>query len=214
MTATSDTGIAVPSTLAHQLGACEITPFMALAVALIYMLTADGAIDDHESSQLQAVVGSHSELLDMAFAYAEENTVEQFLKDTDGILNQADHWCILTNLCDCLLSDGLVDDHELKLFRQISDAFSITDVGFTTHFNLLKLKNNKSVLGKFSPKSLTLTGESAHLTLACSLLYMMAADGNTEAAVALRLALAAPLTNAHAGMQPSGWLSESCHGLG
>lgn len=178
MTATSDTGIAVPSTLAHQLGACEITPFMALAVALIYMLTADGAIDDHESSQLQAVVGSHSELLDMAFAYAEENTVEQFLKDTDGILNQDDHWCILTNLCDCLLSDGLVDDHELKLFRQISDAFSITDVGFTTHFNLLKLKNNKSVLGKFSPKSLTLTGESAHLTLACSLLYMMAADGN------------------------------------
>jgi uncharacterized tellurite resistance protein B-like protein len=178
MTATSDTGIAAPSNLAHQLGACEITPFMALAVALIYMLTADGAIDDHESSQLQAVVGSHSELLDMAFAYAEENAVEQFLKDTDGILNQDDHWCILTNLCDCLLSDGLVDDHELKLFRQISDAFSITDVGFTTHFNLLKLKNNKSVLGKFSPQSLTLTGESAHLTLACSLLYMMAADGN------------------------------------
>lgn len=178
MTATSDTGIVATSTLAHQLGACEITPFMALAVALIYMLTADGAIDDHESSQLQAVVGGHNELLDISIAYAEENSVEQFLKETSGLLDQADHLCILTNLCDCLLSDGVADDHELILFRQISEAFGVSEMSFKTHFSNLSMKNNKSLLGKFSSKSLTLSGESAHLTLACTLLYMMAADGN------------------------------------
>jgi hypothetical protein len=58
----------------------QITPFMALAVSLIYMLTADGEIDDHESSQLQAVVGNHNELLDISFIYAEENSVEEFIK--------------------------------------------------------------------------------------------------------------------------------------
>lgn len=156
----------------------QITPFMALAVSLIYMLTADGEIDDHESSQLQAVVGNHNELLDISFIYAEENSVEQFLKDTSGVLNQADHWCILTNLCDCLLSDGVADEHELNLFRKMSDAYGVSEMGFKTHFNNLKVKNNKSLLGKFTEKSLTLTDQSAHLTLACCLLYMMAADGN------------------------------------
>ncbi|NCW93044.1 MAG: TerB family tellurite resistance protein, partial [Actinobacteria bacterium] len=159
-------------------GGFQITPFMALAVSLIYMLTADGEIDDHESSQLQAVVGGHNELLDISIAYAEENSVEQFLKETSGLLNQEDHWCILANLCDCLLSDGVADDHELTLFRQISEAFGVSEMSFKTHFINLSFKNNKSLLGKFSSKSLTLSGESAHLTLACSLLYMMAADGN------------------------------------
>ena len=159
-------------------GDFQITPFMALAVSMIYMLTADGEIDDHESSQLQAVVGNHNELLDMSFIYAEENSVEEFIKDTTGVLNQADHWCILTNLCDCLLSDGVADDHELNLFRQISDAYGVSEMGFKTHFNNLKIKNNKSILGTFTEKSLTLTDQSAHLTLACCLLYMMAADGN------------------------------------
>ena len=91
---------------------------------------------------------------------------------------QADHGCILTNLCDCLLSDGLADDHELQLFHQISDAFGVSEMSFKTHFANLSLKNNKSLLGKYSQKSLTLSDESAHLTLACCLLYMMAADGN------------------------------------
>ena len=177
-TAKSDTEAPVPVSVPGRGEDFQITPFMALAVALIYMLTADGAIDEHESSQLQAVVGSHKELLDIAFAYAEENSVEQFLKDTQSILVQADHGCILTNLCDCLLSDGSADDHELQLFHQISDAFGVSQMSFKTHFTNLSLKNNKSLLGKFSQKSLTLSDESAHLTLACCLVYMMAADGN------------------------------------
>jgi len=176
--AKSDTEVPVPVSLPARGEDFQITPFMALAVALIYMLTADGEIDEHESSQLQAVVGSHNELLDIAFVYAEENSVEQFLKDTQSILVQADHGCILTNLCDCLLSDGLADDHELQLFHQISDAFGVSEMSFKTHFANLSLKNNKSLLGKYSQKSLTLSDESAHLTLACCLLYMMAADGN------------------------------------
>ena len=173
-----DTEVPVPVPVPGRGEDFHITPFMALAVALIYMLTADGEIDEHESSQLQAVVGSHNELLDIAFVYAEENSVEQFLKDTQSILVQADHGCILTNLCDCLLSDGLADDHELELFHQISDAFGVSEMSFKTHFANLSLKNNKSLLGKYSQKSLTLSDESAHLTLACCLLYMMAADGN------------------------------------
>ena len=156
----------------------QMTPFLALVVSLIYMLSADGEIDDHESSQLQAVVGDHAELLEIAFEYAQNTDVSEFLLETKDILNVDDKLCILSNLCDCLLSDGVSEDHELELFGLISDSFGISQTSFHTHFNNLKIKNNKKTLGIFNQQSLTLNGQSAHLSLACCMLYMMAADGN------------------------------------
>ena len=156
----------------------QLTPFLALVVSLIYMLTADGEIDDHESSQLQAVVGDHAELLEIAIEYAEDTRIEDFLIESKEILNLDDKFCILTNLCDCLLSDGVTEDHELELFRLIADSFGISQISFQAHFNNLKTKNDKKLLGTFNSESLILNGQSAHLPLACSLLYMMAADGN------------------------------------
>ena len=156
----------------------QLTPFLALVVSLIYMLTADGEIDDHESSQLQAVVGDHAELLEIAIEYAEDTRIEDFLIESKEILNLDDKFCILTNLCDCLLSDGVTEDHELELFRLIADSFGISQISFQAHFNNLKIKNDKKLLGTFNSESLILNGQSAHLPLACSLLYMMAADGN------------------------------------
>jgi uncharacterized tellurite resistance protein B-like protein len=156
----------------------QMTPFLALVVSLIYMLSADGEIDDRESSQLQAVVGDHAELLEIAIAYAQNTDLSDFLLETKDVLNTNDKLCILSNLCDCLLSDGVSEDHELELFGLISDSFGISQASFYTHFSNLKIKNNKKTLGVFNQQSLTLSGQSAHLSLACCLLYMMAADGN------------------------------------
>jgi len=44
----------------------QLTPMLSLAVALLYMMTADGEIEEHESSQLQAVLGGNDEALDLA----------------------------------------------------------------------------------------------------------------------------------------------------
>ena len=156
----------------------QMTPFLALVVSLIYMLSADGEIDDHESSQLQAVVGDHAELLEIAMVYAQNTDVSEFLLESKDILNAEDKLCILSNLCDCLLSDGVSEDHELELFGLISDSFGVSQTSFHTHFSNLKTKNNKKTLGVFNQQSLTLNGQSAHLSLAWCLLYMMAADGN------------------------------------
>ena len=59
----------------------QMTPFLALVVSLIYMLSADGEIDDHESSQLQAVVGDHADLLEIAVEYAQNTDVSEFLQE-------------------------------------------------------------------------------------------------------------------------------------
>ena len=156
----------------------QMTPFLALVVSLIYMLSADGEIDDHESSQLQAVVGDHADLLEIAVDYAQNTDVSEFLLEAKDVLNIADKLCILCNLCDSLLSDGISEDHELEFFSLISDSFGMSQASFHPHFTNLKIKNDKQTLGVFNTQSLSLSGQSAHLPLACCLLYMMAADGN------------------------------------
>jgi len=78
----------------------ELTPFLSLAVALLYMLMADGEIDDHESSQLQAVIGGNQDVLELAYEYVETISVEQFLTDSKPVLSNEDKLCILCNLCD------------------------------------------------------------------------------------------------------------------
>ena len=97
----------------------ELTPFLSLAVALLYMLMADGAIDDHESSQLQAVIGGNQDVLELAFEYVETIALDQFLKDAPAILSNEDKLCILCNLCDCLLADGVCEQVEDELFQKI-----------------------------------------------------------------------------------------------
>ena len=156
----------------------ELTPFLALAVALLYMLMADGEIDDHESSQLQAVIGGNQDVLELAFEYVETVELDQFIKDAIAILSNEDKLCILCNLCDCLLVDGVSEQVEEDLFLKISSAFGFSQKSFSTYYSAISLKNEKSLLGNYDASVLDENTVTPHSALAASLLYMMAADGD------------------------------------
>ncbi len=156
----------------------ELTPFLALAVALLFMLMADGEIDDHESSQLQAVIGGNQDVLDLAFEYVETVELDQFIHEALSILSNEDKLCILCNLCDCLLVDGVSQQVEEDLFLKICSAFGYSQKSFSTYYSAIALKNEKSLLGVYDPLSLNEELITPHCALGASLLYMMAADGD------------------------------------
>jgi len=156
----------------------ELTPFLSLAVALLYMLMADGEIDDHESSQLQAVIGGNQDVLELAYEYVETISLDQFLKDSVPVLSNEDKLCILCNLCDCLLADGVCEAVEEELFQKICGAFGYSNKSFSTYYSAIALKNEKSLLGPYEPTQLDEGVITPHLAIAVSLLYMMSADGD------------------------------------
>ena len=156
----------------------ELTPFLSLAIALLYMLMADGEIDDHESSQLQAVIGGNQDVLELAFEYVETMALDQFLKDAPAILSNEDKLCILCNLCDCLLADGICEQVEDALFQKICISFGYSAKSFTTYYSAISLKNEKSLLGPYDPELLDQEVITPHLAIAASLIYMMSADGD------------------------------------
>jgi len=156
----------------------ELTPFLSLAVALLYMLMADGEIDDHESSQLQAVIGGNQDVLELAYEYVETISVEQFLTDALPVLSNEDKLCILCNLCDCLLADGVCEAVEEELFQKICSSFGYSKKSFSTYYSAIALKNEKSLLGPYEPTQIDDGVITPHLAIAASLLYMMSADGD------------------------------------
>lgn len=156
----------------------SLTPLLCLAATLLYMIKVDGHIDDHESSQIQAVLGGNEEILELALEYVEVTPIEEFLAVAAPVLNQKEILCILTNVCDSLLSDGTITSDEKELFQVICNAFEVSEAAFAPYDRALRFKNNKRKLGPYSHDALTSPFPPPHLALAACLLYMMSADGD------------------------------------
>jgi uncharacterized tellurite resistance protein B-like protein len=162
----------------HDDSPIQLTPLLCLTASLLYMVQSDGVTDDHESSQIQSVLGGQEDILALGLAYVKKTPVDEFLSVAAPLLKPKDAWCVLTNICDSLLSDGQVSDTEKSLFLKFCSAFEVTEQDFASHDRALRFKNNKRKLGDFSPEALSSPFPPAHLSLAACLLYMMAADGD------------------------------------
>ena len=155
-----------------------LTPYLALACALLYMMASDGELEAQESSQLQAVLGGDEVVLSYALRYVQSVPVAQFFESASELLSVKDKWCILTNVCDALLADGHADRAELALFAQMLNAFGIREAQFEPYFKILALKNDKSVLGKYTGVRDERQPMTPHFALAIALLYMLTSDGS------------------------------------
>jgi uncharacterized tellurite resistance protein B-like protein len=155
-----------------------LTPYLALACGLLYMMAADGELETQESSQLQSVLGGDKAVLSYALRYVQSVSVEQFFATASELLSVKDKWCILTNVCDALLADGRADRTELALFAQMTAAFGVRDAQFEPYFKILALKNDKSVLGKYTGVREDRQPMTPHFALAIALLYMLTSDGS------------------------------------
>ena len=154
----------------------ELTPYLALLAAIIYMMIADGEISDSESSQLQSVVGDNDEALHRAILYVQSTPIDVFLTELPSIVFGNDKLCILFNACDSIMSDGVLSNLEWDLFQNLLAALGHSEKSFKPYFGAISIKNKRSILGsfeeKFSPDVLT-----PQLSLTACLLYMMSSDG-------------------------------------
>ena len=155
-----------------------LTPYLALACSLLYMMASDGELEAEESSQLQAVLGGDEAVLSYALRYVQSVPVDQFFAAASELLSVKDKWCILTNVCDALLSDGRADQAELALLAQMIQAFGLREAQFEPYFKILALKNDKSVLGRYTGVKDERQPMTPHFALAIALLYMLTADGS------------------------------------
>ena len=123
----------------------QLSPQMALAASLLYMMSADGSMAEEEIGQLNVVIGNSKGLLQAGLKYVRSIKFQQFIKEATVIINPAQQLCILTNVCDSMMSDGEVAAVELDLFRRMLTAFGFSEEKFQPYYNILLRKNEKPV---------------------------------------------------------------------
>ena len=154
----------------------QLTPLIALIASIIYMMIADGEVSDSESSQLQSVIGDNDEALHRALRYVESTPQEEFLKELPSVVFGNDKLCILLNVCDSIMSDGVLSSLEWDLFQNLLAALGHTEKSFKPYFGAIAIKNKRSVLGSFND-NFSADNLTPQLSLAVALLYMMSSDG-------------------------------------
>lgn len=125
----------------------KLSPRMALAVGLLYMMASDGQIEQEEIGQLQSVVGGDRSLLETAVKYWRAVSFDQFLQAAPGVLNESQRLCLLVNACDSLLADGVAASQEQAMFGQLLGAMAVSEDQFRPYFQAIAIKNNRSVFG-------------------------------------------------------------------
>lgn len=135
----------------------DMTPHFAFATSLLYMMGADGEMDQEEIGHLLAVIGGKSkngtiyvggnndDMFERAVKYSRKNSIDTFLAEAAPILTDAQKMCILVNLVDSSLSDGEAEREEQALFAKFLTAFQIEESRFQPFFEVIALKNDRSV---------------------------------------------------------------------
>ena len=122
-----------------------LTPRLSLAVGLLFMMAADGQVEEEEIGQLRSVVGGDNELIQTAVKYLRSVKYEQFLVDAAALLNEDQKLCLLINMADSLLSDGRAELSEQQTFGKALAQFGLSEDAFKPHFATIALKNNRAI---------------------------------------------------------------------
>jgi uncharacterized tellurite resistance protein B-like protein len=124
----------------------ELTPYLSLAVASVYMVAADGHVADEEMGQLISMFGGDEALVRDAVEYIKQhNDLEGFIATANDMLNGEQKEVMVINLLDTLLADGHADESEKELFFMFANAFGIEQSTLETYFDIISKKNNFSI---------------------------------------------------------------------
>jgi hypothetical protein len=154
-----------------------LTPHLTLAIALLYVASSESAALEAQRRQFLTVLGEDEAVLRLAATYVQSVAIEQFLQAAPRLLSTQEKLCVLVNVCDVLLTTSPSDPVKLVLFERMLQAFGLSTDAFAPYYKTLVLKHDSLVLGAYDAQASTSEHLSAHVALATSILYMMAAGG-------------------------------------
>jgi hypothetical protein len=154
-----------------------LTPHLTLAIALLYVAPSEGETREAQRQQFLTILGGDETVLGLAATYVQRVAMAQFLQTAPRILSTQEKLCVLVNACDVLLMASPPESDKLVLFERILQAFGLSNDAFAPYYKTIALKNEGAVLGAYDAHASTSEALTAHVALATSLLYMMAASG-------------------------------------
>jgi len=124
----------------------ELTPKLSLAVGLLHMINADGHVEAEEIGNVLQALGNDKALLDAAGRSARAKDIDSYLAESAKLLNADQKMCILLNLYDSLLADGVAAPEEQILFSRFLSVYGVSEQTIEPYTLGIALKNKREVL--------------------------------------------------------------------
>src|SRR5690242_17520611 len=119
-----------------------LTPELALAAGMLYVVAADGHLTESERNDLAKVIPS-DKLLERGLDYCRRTPTTDFIPACVALLDAEQRLCLLLNMVDAAMADGHIADEERELLTNFQDAFDISDDALAPHLRTLSAKNDR-----------------------------------------------------------------------
>lgn len=126
-----------------------LTAFCASVHALIQ---ADGHADQVELNILQQAVPDPS-LIEQGRRHLERTGVEGLLPQLKAVLNPSQRLCLLANLIEVAMADGVLRSKEQRLLERFQAALEISEPDYQAVFNTLRIGHQLAVFADEGPRS-------------------------------------------------------------
>jgi uncharacterized tellurite resistance protein B-like protein len=121
----------------------KLTPKIAFAASMIYLINADGKIEPDEIKRLVTAVKDDRGLLEIATRYTKFHSAEEFMQFCNEILDKEQKLSLLVNLYDAVLSNDETLHQEIELFEKFMHCFGFNEKEFEPFFYSISVKNNR-----------------------------------------------------------------------
>ena len=127
--------------------ACSLTPFIALLTALMYLAAEDNNVSAEEHKYILNLANDDESVLNIAHDFYQKMHIETLF----GVLTKYDEdqqFCIMANLLELAMCDGVLHSQELKLLKQFAKHMDIGNDEYETVKQILLMKNQVGILKK------------------------------------------------------------------
>lgn len=126
----------------------QLKPKSALALAAMTMISIDGVIEDEELDHLKRILKGDRESFDQAYKVYKDKSVSEIVELVSKQLDQKQKLCVIANLIDIAMADGILAGAEEKLLMSYISSFQLTEDSIRNIVNSAAIKNDLSIFDR------------------------------------------------------------------
>ena len=141
--------VPVPASAPPQAAAVQqerkISPAAGMASAMMYIAGSDQKFATEEEKCIRESILNDESVLEKAYEYYGSHAYEDLIKDL-AFLDHQQALCILANLIEVGMSDGLLESVQQKMIWQFASAMKISEAEYRSFRDVLLAKNQTTIL--------------------------------------------------------------------
>ena len=123
----------------------SLSAYTALLAALMYLASEDDELAGEENDYILKIADGNDDLLEKAHSFYLSQPIDTLYKIL-GKLTEDQQYCIMANLLELAMCDGVLHADEIKLIKSFAKSMDVDDDQYETVKQVMVMKNQLGIL--------------------------------------------------------------------